>query len=97
MLEEFTASLIMSRPAGAPAPGCPPTMAVAFQEVEASLVDIQGVFATLYLAGLANRIGLGLGRPGQSAATQLVCALVPTKPGPSDLVFATHQAAGLRG
>jgi hypothetical protein len=55
------------------------------------------VFATLYLAGLASRTGPGLGRPAPSAATQLVCALVPTELGPSELVFATDQAAGLRG
>jgi hypothetical protein len=50
-----------------------------------------------HLAGLASRTGPGLGRPAPSAATQLVCALVPTELGPSELVFATDQAAGLRG
>ena len=36
MLEEFTASLIVCRPAG---PGCPPAKTVASQEDEASLVE----------------------------------------------------------
>jgi len=58
---------------------------------------IKGVFATLYLAGLASPTGPGLGRPAPSGATALVCACVPSEPGSGEAVFVIEEAAGLRG
>jgi len=39
LLEEFTASRVVSRPPEAPAPGCPPATSTAPQDEETSLVD----------------------------------------------------------
>jgi hypothetical protein len=55
-------------------------MAVAFQEVEASLVDIQGVFATLYLAGLAEVLQRSLFAPlYQLSPAQVTLCLPPIR------------------
>ena len=56
-----------------------------------------GVFATLYLAGLASPTGPGLGRPAPSGTTALVCAYVVSEPGSGEAVFVIEEAAGLRG
>ena len=61
------------------------------------LMDTKGVFATLYLAGLASPTGPDLGRPTPSGATALVCACVPSEPGSGEAVFVIEEAAGLRG
>ena len=57
----------------------------------------KGVFATLYLAGLASPTGPGLGRPAPSGATALVCACVPSEPGSGEAMFVIEEAARLRG